>query len=74
MEYWKKTAQKKDIEIQSMKINKNLDLNDNNLDDKLSQNSGKGISSPNNNQISKIKSGIVGEKDEDHSMIDLKKI
>lgn len=32
-----------------MKINKNLDLNDNNLDDKLSQNSGKGISSPNNN-------------------------
>ena len=42
MEYWKKTAEKKDIEIQSMKINKNLDdLNaDNNIDhDQSSQNS-----------------------------------
>ena len=42
MEYWKKTAEKKDIEIQSMKINKNLnDLNaDNNVDhDQFSQNS-----------------------------------
>ena len=54
-EYWKRTALRKDIEIQSMKINKNLDLECNDDGDNSSLKSN-GESSPKNELFKQINS------------------
>ena len=71
-EYWKRTALRKDIEIQSMKINKNLDLGADD-DNRSSQKSNLGLSGQRKNEFNKT----IGDPNEDNKnkmFLDLGKI
>lgn len=73
-EYWKRTALRKDIEIQSMKINKNLDF-EGHEDDRSSQKSNLASSSqPKNEHFKQFGGGNSEMKNKDYMMLDLQKV
>lgn len=72
-EYWKRTALRKDIEIQSLKINKNLDF-EVQEDDRSSQRSNQGCSANRRNESHKqFHVGSSEIKNKDYMMLELQK-
>jgi len=74
-EYWKRTALRKDIEIQSMKINKNLDLGgeDDNRSSMKSQKSNLNLSAQQKNELNKT-DGDPNAENKNKMFLDLRKI